>query len=261
MIVEHCNALRGWVTRMETWLSREWPTPIRATRCSWAIFRPSRDVRAALDAVSVTYPQLVRGVLDFLDHTEKMFDLAMLKPSARTAANLATAVADLRDRVAGALTVIEARSAAARRAKGSVGERLLRLARGGESYTSSRKLGVKLSVTSTAIQNAIGASDELRTWAGTTKERRKPQAVPLTRIVAETIPQTREKAEITDDDVDVIFARLLDEARPAERARLHILDAERRRSLVETFAEHERDFEPAPDVSLPKRKRRLHKRL
>lgn len=83
---------------------------------------------------------------------------------------------------------------------------------------------------------AISIAHKLAGWqARHSKRRGSPRASSLTERMMDNAEQTREldPAEGAEtDDADVVFARLLQEAKPDERAKLNVMTSEQRRELV-----------------------------
>ena len=118
-----------------------------------------------------------------------------------------------------------------------VQRRLLEMCDAGEPYTNVRDLKKLIGCGSTStVSNAINGSKTLREWRDRhTNRKRRPRASSLTEIVMNNVEQTREPdpaEEAEANDVDTVFARLIQEAKPEERAKLNDMTAEQRRQLV-----------------------------
>jgi hypothetical protein len=71
----------------------------------------------------------------------------------------------------------------------------------------------------------------------------------LNEVVNDTVAQAKERAPddvLLDEDVDIVMNRLIQEARPEERARLNAMNQDDRRELVSCFLSQDRDSEPSP---------------
>jgi hypothetical protein len=114
--------------------------------------------------------------------------------------------------------------------------RLLELYHRGEPYTSIGKLAKRLGCANATVQKAIRDSAKLEGWqARHTGSKRAPRATPLTDTLIDNTAQSREAdpaMEAEADDVDIVFARLIQEARPEERAQLNDMDSEQRRKII-----------------------------
>ena len=86
------------------------------------------------------------------------------------------------------------------------------------------------------VSKAIKRSTTLNAWqARYTKAKASPRASSLTNVHLDKIGQTREPnpaEEAEANDVDTLFARLIQEAKPDERAKLNLMTSEKRRQLV-----------------------------
>jgi hypothetical protein len=120
----------------------------------------------------------------------------------------------------------------------------------GEPYTSLRKLCAELDCSDATIRKAINKSETLKGWrARSNGLKTAPKATDLGAVVRDNTRQTTEPAPddvLPDDDVDATMARLIDQARPDERAKLNALDDAGRRALVATYQSQNRDDEPSP---------------
>lgn len=117
-----------------------------------------------------------------------------------------------------------------------VQRRLLEIRDRGEPYTSIAKLATELGCANATVKKAIDDSRELKGWqARHLESKRSPRATSMNDVVADNAEQSREADPTTNpelDDVDTVFARLIEEAKPEERAQLNSLDADKRRELV-----------------------------
>lgn len=116
--------------------------------------------------------------------------------------------------------------------------RLLRLCQAKERYTTQKDLADRLGCSPSTINKAINASLKLRAW----KERyakRTPRAQSLGPLVTDKIASRREPDPseiITDDEVDVVMAQLISQAKtPSERSKLNGLDSDGRREMVRVY--------------------------
>lgn len=119
-----------------------------------------------------------------------------------------------------------------------------------ERYTSLRKLCAELKCSDATIRKAIGESETLKGWqAREVGVKAAPKATDLGAVVKDNTRQATEPAPdnvLPDDDVDATMARLIDQARPDERAKLNALDDAGRRALVATYQSQNLDDEPSP---------------
>lgn len=117
-----------------------------------------------------------------------------------------------------------------------VQRRLLELYKRGDPYTSLDELAERMGCGRTTIYKAIKDSAKLTGWqARHTKAKGSPRASSLTEVVLDNAEQTREPnpaEEAEANDVDTVFARLIQEAQPEERAQLNDMTGEQRRQLV-----------------------------
>ncbi|MHC5023146.1 MAG: hypothetical protein ACYTGG_04450 [Planctomycetota bacterium] len=117
-----------------------------------------------------------------------------------------------------------------------VQRRLLVLCDQGEAYTSIGKLAKGLGCAKPTAQKAINNSATLRDWqARHTQSKRAPRATSITEMVMDNTEQVREAdpaLAAEGDDVDLMFARLIQEAPPEERAELNQMDVAQRRRII-----------------------------
>lgn len=120
----------------------------------------------------------------------------------------------------------------------------------GEPYSSSRKLAGELKCSESTIRKAIDGSDTLKGWrARSTGPTTAPKAMDLSAMVKDNTRQTTEPAPddvLPNDDVDATMARLINQARPDERAKLNALNEAERRALVAECQKQNLDIEPSP---------------
>ena len=114
---------------------------------------------------------------------------------------------------------------------------LLEMCDNGEAYTNLRDLMERTGCRSTStVSKAIKRSTTLNAWqARYTKGKASPRASSLTEVHLDNTAQTREPdpaEEAETNDVEIVFARLIQEAQPEERAKLNDMPAEQRRQLV-----------------------------
>lgn len=128
--------------------------------------------------------------------------------------------------------------------------RLLAKREQSEKYTSVRRLAAELACSDATIRKAIDKSDTLKEWrARSAAPTAAPRATDLGAVVRDNTPQTKEPAPddvLTDDDVDAVMARLIDQAKPDERAMLNAMNDAERRELVATCQAQNLDDEPSP---------------
>lgn len=114
--------------------------------------------------------------------------------------------------------------------------RLLRLCERGDAYTSIGDLAERMSCAKATIQKAMKDSTTLEKWQALhSREKKSLRASSLNEIVMDNAEQTREPNpadQAEANDVDVIFARLIEEAQPEERAQLNSMNADKRREFV-----------------------------
>ena len=135
---------------------------------------------------------------------------------------------------------------------------LKNLCRQGKPYTSERKLAEVFGCSARLVGKAINSSDELKTWKTSSKPASPaPRATALSTPVVGSAPQSREPDPsdvVLKEEVDIIMARLIQQAAPEERAELNALDADGRRKLALAYRQQGQDYEPSsadPDPSLP----------
>ena len=117
-----------------------------------------------------------------------------------------------------------------------VQNRLLNLYKSGEAYTSQRELANRLRCSESTINKAVNDSAKLKGWMKR-RARGTPKAQSLNPVVMDIArSNVDDPADVlTDDDVDSAFARLLEEAKPQERAKLNELDAGGRRKMANLY--------------------------
>jgi len=132
-----------------------------------------------------------------------------------------------------------------------VRRRLLEICDAGERYTSLRDLQKRTGCGSTStVRNAIKESETLREWRDQAKpHNRRLRASSLTDAVIDSTAQTNESDPsnvLTDEEIDHEMRRLIEQAKPEEKAKLNGLDDAGRRRLVQALLEHKGDREPSP---------------
>ncbi len=119
-----------------------------------------------------------------------------------------------------------------------------------EPYTSLRKLCRELKCSDATIRKAIDKSATLKGWqARSAGAKAAPKATDLGAVVRDNARQTTEPAPddlLPDDDIQATMARLIDQAKPDERAKLNALDDAGRRALVATYQSQNLDDELSP---------------
>lgn len=109
----------------------------------------------------------------------------------------------------------------------------------GERFKSRARYAEQFGCSPATIQKAIDRSTvELQQWAARERgESRLNMSPEAAAVVLETTPQSRELAAgdvIEQGDIDVMLARLLDDAKPDERARINAMTPAEQRQLAET---------------------------
>ena len=147
-----------------------------------------------------------------------------------------------------------------------VKDRLERLRDQGAPYVSQGDLAERLNCSKTTVYKAIHASPKLKAWMATA--RNDDATLRATRLNGVVIDRARQSVEAEpadvppDDEVDAVMAKLIEQAKPKERAELNALDAEDRRVLVKTYYAQNRDNEPSPfDNHPPDWRVKQHKRV
>lgn len=128
-------------------------------------------------------------------------------------------------------------------------KRLDQLRGQGESYTTQRELATRFGCSVSIINKAINTSKTLRSWMDTREGGKKPRAIGLDKFVLDNMEQAVESdpsEAITDDDVNAIMTKLIEQAKPGERAKLNALGPEEQRSMAETYQKQNLDIEPSP---------------
>lgn len=128
-------------------------------------------------------------------------------------------------------------------------KRLDQLRRQGEPYTNQRELATRLGCSVSVINKAINASKTLRSWMDTREGGKKPRAIGLDELVLDKTEQAVESdpsEAVPDNEINVIMARLIEQAKPGERAKLNALGPEEQRSMAEICQKQNLDFEPSP---------------
>ena len=105
----------------------------------------------------------------------------------------------------------------------------------------------RLECAKSTINRAFKESTKLKAWmTEARKNKGTPRAMDLNEVVADNARQATEPDPsdvLPDDDVNKMMNKLIQEAKPTERAQLHALDADERRTLVETVHAQNRDIE------------------
>jgi hypothetical protein len=109
----------------------------------------------------------------------------------------------------------------------------------GERYTSREDFANRFECSKATVQKAIGkGSAELQQWASKQHSPSRLNMSPEAAAVAlKKTPQTREPIPgdtVEDKDVEAMLQRLLEEANPDERARIHAMSFAEKRQLAET---------------------------
>lgn len=129
-------------------------------------------------------------------------------------------------------------------------ERLGRLRKQGEPYTSQAKLALLMGCSKATIHKAIKNSTALKAWKALAKaEKSHPRKTTHIDVATANVQQTVEpnpSTILTDEDVDMQMSKLIQQAKTEERSKLNRLDKDERRQLVETFNEQIADIEPSP---------------
>ncbi len=131
-----------------------------------------------------------------------------------------------------------------------VRDRLERMRKQGEKYTSQADLAKRVRCAKSTISKAIRNSPKLAKWMDKSrKDRAAPGVTELNEVVADNARQETEvdpSDVLTGDDVDTALARLIGQAKPEERAQLNALDDEKRRAMARLYYAQQRDEEPSP---------------
>jgi hypothetical protein len=123
----------------------------------------------------------------------------------------------------------------------------------GEKFSSYRTLAEELGCSTATIRKAIKKSESLRGWAARARNP-APRAGPLNERQVDDAVQSREPDpadQLPKDEVDSIMARLIDMAKPEERAALEAMDTEQRREMAKAYADQCEDA----------RQRKMHRRV
>lgn len=151
---------------------------------------------------------------------------------------------------------IEARTAVASSAKhpkasvNDIRTRLESMAGIGEPYTSMQKLAEALKCGKGTVHEAIHSSERLKRWADIKPAGAKAsgaqrlEGANLENAVSPNAPDP--SAFLPEEDIDIVMAKLIDEAGPKERARLNAMTREQRRNLVQEINRQGLDFEVSP---------------
>jgi hypothetical protein len=120
---------------------------------------------------------------------------------------------------------------------------LLHLCEQNQAYTSYDKLAKRLKCSSSTIHKAINESARLRDWAGL-NDKKAPKVQSLNKVVTDrTVGKVGDPAEIVaeNEQLDNEFARLIQDAKPEDRAKLHSLDLNGQRELAREILTHRED--------------------
>jgi hypothetical protein len=117
--------------------------------------------------------------------------------------------------------------------------RLEQLRQQGERFKSRARYAKEFPCSAATIQKAIDNSKTLQGWAPR-KSKAPPGVSGLTEVIIDRTPQQREadpgEVALEDADVDMVMAKLLNEADADERAELNSLSVEKRRELAKLVA-------------------------
>lgn len=128
----------------------------------------------------------------------------------------------------------------------------------GEPYTSARKLAMELGCSDSTIRKAIKHSETLGGWAKRSMPGTPASARSLNDVILDTKPQSREANpldQVSDEESDQIFRRLLDQASKEERLKLLALGPGDRELLALELRAQLRDQEASPLDESPHGKR------
>ncbi len=132
----------------------------------------------------------------------------------------------------------------------AVQDELLKLCEQGSKYTTQDDLAARLGCSPATVNKAIDKSEQLTGWMTEARQdKMTPRATGLTDVVADHTRQATEADPadvLSDDDVDVAMAKLIEQAEPEERAELNASDAARCRALAKAYYQQQRDAEPSP---------------
>ena len=103
-------------------------------------------------------------------------------------------------------------------------------------------LGVRLKCAKGTVRKALKRSPELLRWQAQ-KAPGALRAQTLNGMVTDNKPSDAPGPAdvLPDDDVDRIMARLIEQAKPEERARINGMDDNQRRELARTYLAQDRD--------------------
>lgn len=123
-----------------------------------------------------------------------------------------------------------------------------RMRKEGKPFTSYARIAALIGCEKSTLHKAIkdDGTVELQEWASKQRAASRLNVAPeLAAVILDSTPQGREPnpADILEDsDVDVMLARLLDQAGPDERARINAMSPAERRQLAKA-AYHDPDLE------------------
>jgi hypothetical protein len=141
--------------------------------------------------------------------------------------------------------------------------KLLAMREKGEPYTTVKDLAARVGCRKTTLHKAIASSPTLKGWqARHVSKSPSPRAQSLNQVVTDNAPvNVADPAEIAaeNEQLDNVFARLIQEATSEERAEWNGLDTEARRDLARTVLEQEKEQavqESGPERTAPEYRRR-----
>ena len=210
--------------KIDPW-HNEWPSAISKTqslRWCLSLHFYQRGSRKLLPAVAAKQEPVLS---DFLADVEKDLvvaaEMALAKQSGSGGAGAGTALASIWQ---------------------DVQRRLLELVEKGERFTSYSELGVSLKCSKNTVRKALGKSQKLRAWKNA-EAKKSPRAQSLNAVVMDkTRSNEPDPADMLPaEDVDRIMARLIEQAKPQERAQLNAMDARKRQEMARLVLEQDRD--------------------
>jgi hypothetical protein len=131
-----------------------------------------------------------------------------------------------------------------------VRRRLLMMCSKGKPYSSTRQLARLIGCSSSTVTDAISSAARLKAWASKISGESNPSSPAVqsaTESVTDRVSSDTEgdPADITpDDDAEVAFSRLLQEAPPGIRARLNAIDDPETRRQIGIF------YDSNPELAL-----------
>ena len=94
--------LWGWSQRINDWQTND----CVPTRLEHLVFRPDRLARDATTRFGITYSQVIRQVLDYLDHTEAAYNVFLTNSDPQSWQNFAESAGCLQERIQRACVAI-----------------------------------------------------------------------------------------------------------------------------------------------------------